>query len=162
ASSVTEDVQPAPQCSDARCYGSRAGLVKTAHRLIRPDAASQGVKLSSNSDTGSPRQVSPRTLLSQLPQAQASDEPASSYGDGSPLGLKPRRPQALAHQGADDPGPPGGFGWGGTFCRVEDWRGAGRSPFPAPASSNGANGFPVRRSPVCVASWVMRPSDWER
>jgi hypothetical protein len=39
--------------------------------------------------------------------------------------------------------------------RVEDWRGAHMSPFPAPASSNGADGFPVRRSPVCFASWLM-------
>jgi hypothetical protein len=39
--------------------------------------------------------------------------------------------------------------------RVEDWRGAQLSPFPAPASSNGANGFPVRRSPVCFVSWFM-------
>src|SRR2546422_10559100 len=39
--------------------------------------------------------------------------------------------------------------------RVEDWRGTRLSPFPAPASSNGADGFPVRRSPVCFASWVM-------
>jgi hypothetical protein len=29
------------------------------------------------------------------------------------------------------------------------------SPSPAPASSNGANGFPVRRSPVRFAPWVM-------
>src|SRR5437870_9144973 len=33
--------------------------------------------------------------------------------------------------------------------RVEDWRGARMGPSPAPAASNGANGFPVRRSPVC-------------
>ena len=46
--------------------------------------------------------------------------------------------------------------------RVEDWRGAQMSPSPAPASSNGADGFPVRRSPVCFASWVMRPIDQER
>src|SRR5712664_4639257 len=39
--------------------------------------------------------------------------------------------------------------------RVEDWRGTRLSTFPAPASSNGADGFPVRRSPVCFASWVM-------
>jgi hypothetical protein len=34
--------------------------------------------------------------------------------------------------------------------RVEDWRGAHMSP-SAPASSNGANEFRVRRSPVCFA-----------
>jgi hypothetical protein len=39
--------------------------------------------------------------------------------------------------------------------RVEDWRGARVGPSPAPAASNGANGFPVRRSPVCFVSWVM-------
>src|SRR5882724_6997558 len=39
--------------------------------------------------------------------------------------------------------------------RVEDWRGAHMGPSPAPAASNGANGFPVRRSPVCFVSWVM-------
>src|SRR6516165_10163971 len=31
------------------------------------------------------------------------------------------------------------------------------SPSPAPASSNGANGFPVRRFPAGFASRVMRP-----
>src|SRR2546422_1118998 len=36
------------------------------------------------------------------------------------------------------------------------------SPSPAPASSNGANGFPVRRFPVRFASRVMGPIDWER
>ena len=32
------------------------------------------------------------------------------------------------------------------------------SPFPAPATSNGANGFPVRRSPARFAPRVMGPS----
>jgi hypothetical protein len=41
--------------------------------------------------------------------------------------------------------------------RVEDWCGAHMGSSPAPAASNGANGFPVRRSPVCFASWVMGP-----
>ena len=41
--------------------------------------------------------------------------------------------------------------------RVEGWRGTPSGPFPAPARSNGANGFPVRRSPVRFASRVMRP-----
>jgi len=52
---------------------------------------------------------------------------------------------------------------GGPNGRVED------CPFrfavslsPAPASSNGANGFAVRRFAVRFASRVMRPIDWER
>jgi len=41
--------------------------------------------------------------------------------------------------------------------RVEGWRGTSSGPSPAPARSNGANGFPVRRSPADFASRVMRP-----
>jgi hypothetical protein len=41
--------------------------------------------------------------------------------------------------------------------RVEGWRGTSSGPSPAPATSNGANGFPVRRFPADFASRVMRP-----
>src|SRR5262245_55377561 len=39
--------------------------------------------------------------------------------------------------------------------RVEGWRGTSSGPSPAPATSNGANGFPVRRFPADFASRVM-------
>jgi hypothetical protein len=35
--------------------------------------------------------------------------------------------------------------------RVEGWRGTSSGPSPAPATSNGANGFPVRRFPATPA-----------
>jgi hypothetical protein len=41
--------------------------------------------------------------------------------------------------------------------RVEGWRGTSSGPSPAPSRSNGANGFPVRRSPADFASRVMGP-----
>ncbi len=44
--------------------------------------------------------------------------------------------------------------------RVEGWRGASSGPSPAPATSNGANGFPVRRFPAGFTSRVMRPIAW--
>jgi hypothetical protein len=44
--------------------------------------------------------------------------------------------------------------------RVEGWRGTSSGPSPAPATSNGANGFPVRRFPADFASRVMRPIGW--
>jgi hypothetical protein len=43
--------------------------------------------------------------------------------------------------------------------RVEGWRGTS-GPAPAPATSNGANGFPVRRSPAGFTPRVMRPIGW--
>jgi putative transposase len=42
-----------------------------------------------------------------------------------------------------------------TRCRVEGWRGTSSGPSPAPARSNGADGFPVRRSPAGFVSRVM-------
>jgi hypothetical protein len=44
--------------------------------------------------------------------------------------------------------------------RVEGWRGTSSGPSPAPVTSNGANGFPVRRFPADFASRVMRPIGW--
>jgi hypothetical protein len=56
--------------------------------------------------------------------------------------------QSVLEEGARVPG------------RVEGWRGTSSGPFPAPATSNGAHGFPVRRSPAGFASRVMRPIGW--
>jgi len=43
---------------------------------------------------------------------------------------------------------------------VEGWRGSFAAPFPAPAQSNVAGGFPALRFPAWFASRVMGPIEW--
>ena len=43
----------------------------------------------------------------------------------------------------------------GLACRVEDWRGAPKSPFPAPATSNRACRFPALGSPARFTAKLM-------